>query len=193
MNRGSRLLIMLGILAATGLSLWWIESRQQPVERYSEWIREYSLGTGLDPDLVEAVVFAESSRRSGVVSSKGAVGLMQLMPSTAAEVGARLGLAGVDSDMLKDPQLNLRLGIEYLSWLRQRYDSLELTLAAYNAGPGRVATWLRENPELSTQHLLDEVAYDETRTFVARVLRRYAQRMEKSGRQAASTSEETVP
>ncbi len=164
-----------GVVVLTIAILAWIEARHDRPQRYSAWIDRYARQAGLDPMLIEAMVFAESSSRSGVVSHKGAVGLMQLMPSTAREVGARLGMRNLDAAMLRDPELNLRLGIEYFAWLVERHDSIELALAAYNAGPTRVSKWKRDHPALSPTRLLEEVAYKETRTYVARVLDRYAE------------------
>lgn len=174
-GRNGKIAMVAAVVMMTLATLWWIEARQDRPDRYTAWIDRYAREAQLDPMLIEAMVFAESSRRSGVVSHKGAVGLMQLMPSTAREVGARLGMRNLDAAMLRDPELNLRLGIQYFAWLVERHESLELALAAYNAGPTRVSKWRREHPEMVPTQLIEEVAYFETRTYVARVLDRYAE------------------
>ncbi|MCC7071303.1 MAG: lytic transglycosylase domain-containing protein [Deltaproteobacteria bacterium] len=84
----------------------------------------------LPPSLLVAVIAVESGFRADAVSPAGAVGLMQLMPATAAELGV--------GDAL-DPQQNIDAGARYLAFLRRHFKSDELALAAYNAGPGRVA------------------------------------------------------
>jgi len=84
---------------------------------------------GLDPALVAAVVEQESAFQVQAVSPAGAMGLMQIMPGTAAELGLLEPF---------DAAANLDAGTEYLAWLIDRYGSVELALAAYNAGPGRV-------------------------------------------------------
>lgn len=85
---------------------------------------------GLTPDLLRAIIQRESAFQPCAVSSKGALGLMQLMPSTAAELSV--------ADPF-DPGENVRAGARYLRWLLQRYDGdLTLALAAYNAGPTQV-------------------------------------------------------
>ena len=85
---------------------------------------------GLTPDLLRAVIRKESSFRPCAVSPKGAMGLMQLMPATAAQFG-------VDDPF--DPEQNVNAGARFLKQLLARYGGdLALTLGAYNAGPGRV-------------------------------------------------------
>ena len=82
----------------------------------------------ISPDLVRAVVQAESGGKVDAKSRAGALGLMQLMPGTARELGV---------DPLQ-PQENLRGGIQYLNQMAKKFGDLDLTLAAYNAGPGAV-------------------------------------------------------
>ena len=108
---------------------------------------------GLEPALVQAVVAVESGFRPGAVSRKGAMGLMQLMPGTAAELGV--------ADPL-DPDANLDGGSRYLSRLLAEHGGdLRKALAAYNAGPGAVRRHDGVPP------------YPETRDYVARVLKQY--------------------
>ncbi len=100
----------------------------------------------VDPYLIAAVVRAESSGRIGVVSTKGALGLMQLMPATAAERARILGLPEPDrEELLADPKLNLRLGANYMAWLLSRQEGdVERALVAYNTGPTRLARWIED-------------------------------------------------
>ena len=108
---------------------------------------------GLDPGLVLAVVSVESGFRPEAVSAKGAQGLMQLMPRTAASLGV--------SDAL-DPEQNVDAGVRHLEALVRLYDGdLTRALAAYNAGQGAVARHGGVPP------------YRETRAYVRRVLERY--------------------
>ncbi|HEX4593210.1 MAG TPA: lytic transglycosylase domain-containing protein [Bryobacteraceae bacterium] len=109
----------------------------------------------VSPAFVMSIIEAESGFSQAVVSPKGAVGLMQLMPETAREFGADPSI----------PEQNIDAGAHYLSWLLQRYkgkrDALRRTIAAYNAGPGAVERYRGVPP------------FRETRTYVTRVLRFY--------------------
>ena len=119
-------------------------------------VDRFSSDLGLPPALVHSVIAAESAYDPQAVSSKGAVGLMQLMPETARELKV--------ADR-RDPSENVRGGTAYLKQLLDRYagfsDSLLRALAAYNAGPARVDAYDGLPP------------YDETRSFVRRVLERF--------------------
>ena len=106
---------------------------------------------GLEPKLLEAVAWQESRGRMSAVSVKGARGVMQLMPATAAELGVR-------SDDLAD---NIRGGALYLRRQLDRFGSIPLALAAYNAGPGAVLRYGGIPP------------YRETRDYVARIMGRW--------------------
>ena len=117
-------------------------------------IRKYSEKYGFDWRLTLAIIKAESNFSDSAESHRGASGLMQIMPSTQLELAQRL-----DIENILEPQSNIRAGIFYLSRLRKMFkgaegnDRLRLTLAAYNAGPGRVfdardvARYLNDNPE----------------------------------------------
>jgi soluble lytic murein transglycosylase-like protein len=97
---------------------------------YDDLIEQHSTAQGVRPELVRAVIQAESAFNPNARSVKGAMGLMQLMPATAAEYGV--------ADPY-DPRDNIRAGVAYLRSLLTRYeDKEELALAAYNAGPGAV-------------------------------------------------------
>lgn len=98
-------------------------------EPYQRWVDQYSEKYGLDVDLVKAVIQAESGGDPWAVSRKGAIGLMQVMPATAAELG---------QGNLFDPEHNIAMGTQYLRKLLDRFHSTELALWAYNAGPQAV-------------------------------------------------------
>lgn len=133
--------------------------------RHADLIRSCAEEYGVDEELVFAVIRTESNFRADAVSSAGAVGLMQLMPSTAEFAAKVLGAEGCD---LFDPQDNVRLGTWYLRYLSERFDRLDEVLAAYNAGEGTVRRWLREPSLLDAQGNLARIPYAETQRYVER-------------------------
>lgn len=105
--------------------------RLRPLNQpYAEAISAAADRYGLDPKLLHALVVVESAYRPDAVSPVGAGGLTQLMPATASDLGVRNRF---------DPLENLAGGADYLARQMLRFGDLRLALAAYNAGPGRVA------------------------------------------------------
>lgn len=131
---------------------------------------------GLDPALALGVIRQESSFDTTTTSPAGARGLMQLMPGTAAQVARKLGVRSSLPALTGDPQLNIRLGTAYLRGLLDQFDAaIPLAVAAYNAGPGRVQTWLASNgdPRAEGTDMLDwieQIPFAETRNYVQRVI-----------------------
>jgi soluble lytic murein transglycosylase-like protein len=123
-------------------------ARSNPL--YEPLIREHASQQGIRADLVRAVIQVESAFNPRAVSPKGAMGLMQLMPSTAAQFGV------IDPF---NPSENIRAGVSYLRQLLNRYDQNEqLALAAYNAGPGAVDKYGNRIPP-----------YKETQNYVTKI------------------------
>ena len=104
----------------------------------------------MDPALVLAVMHVESRYNAFAVSSKDAMGLMQIIPSTGEELAARLGIRWEGPHTLFDPTTNVRIGMAYLQQLRDRYDNWSTALAAYNWGPGRIDRRLSRGAPLPT-------------------------------------------
>jgi soluble lytic murein transglycosylase-like protein len=120
------------------------------LDRFEPLVQEHSARQSLRPDLVRAVIQVESGFNPWARSPKGAMGLMQLMPATARELGVRNAY---------DPEENIRGGTEYLRQLLDKYQGdEELALAAYNAGSGAVDRYGRQVPP-----------YRETKDYVRKV------------------------
>lgn len=129
--------------------------------------REY----GLDPNLVFAVIKTESSFQPDVVSRAGAMGLMQVLPTTAEWIAWRRGFS-YDSERILEPAYNIDLGCYLLSYLLEHYDSdLTLAVAAYNAGVGNVDKWLNSDEYYDGKKL--SIPFSETRNYVEKVLDSY--------------------
>ncbi len=117
--------------------------------RLADVIYDEAREASLDPLLVLAVIAVESGFDHVAESDRGAVGLMQLRPSTLRHEAARSGL-GHD---LEDPVLNVRAGIRYFRRLLRAFGSTELALMAYNAGPNRILRYLKEDEEIPERFL----------------------------------------
>lgn len=100
------------------------------------------------PAMVLGLIEVESSFRPLVESGKGAVGLMQLLPSTAAPLAKELGLPWNGAESLRDPKFNLRLGFHYLAYLRSRFQERSHYVTAYNWGPTRVSQMISQREQL---------------------------------------------
>jgi hypothetical protein len=143
-------------------------------ETYDKLITQHAEARGLRPDLVRAVVQVESGYNPRAVSSKGALGLMQLMPSTAADLGVRSPF---------DPEENLRGGTLYLRQLLDRFGgNEELALAAYNAGPTAVDHYGNRVPP-----------YAETQDYVRRVQTQTSAQPAQQTGQTASSAQAAKP
>jgi soluble lytic murein transglycosylase len=118
----------------------WLE-RLRYTLHYAQYVRVQARENHLDPALVAAVIYQESKFRSDARSSSGAIGLMQLTPSTARGIAIRTGSSRFTTNDLYDPEINIRYGAWYLANLFYKYGTLRLVLAAYNAGPGNVDRW----------------------------------------------------
>lgn len=117
-----------------------------------------------DPSLVLAVIEVESGFDNFAVSPVGAVGLMQILPSTGEALARRLGIPWRGSRTLLDPAANVKLGVAYLHELRERFGHLPTALAAYNWGPGRIGRWVRSGSSLPAHYAQRVLSAREERT-----------------------------
>ena len=124
------------------------------IKKYDSIIKQASERFGVKPSLIKAVINAESGFDQNATSDKGAQGLMQLMPKTANDM---------EVEDPYEPEENIFGGVRYLSDLLGRYNSINLALAAYNAGPENVDAYNGVPP------------FPETEIFIKRVLNYYNQ------------------
>lgn len=123
----------------------------------------------LNPAFIFAIIRQESLFNPAAESGVGAKGLMQLMTPTVRELIQKNNLPVDYADKLGDPNVNIVLGGHYLSWLQQQVQSPTLMAAAYNAGIGRVRSWLPDTPE-DTDIWIDRIPFTQTRDYVKNVI-----------------------
>jgi soluble lytic murein transglycosylase len=134
--------------------------------RWQEALIEASRESGVDPWLIAAIARQESTFAAHAVSPRGAVGVLQLVPSTARGHARALGLGS--SPDLRNPEINIRLGARELGYLMRRFGALEPALAAYNAGETRVRGWWRRRSD--PQRFTEDIPVPETYNYVRRVV-----------------------
>jgi soluble lytic murein transglycosylase len=129
---------------------------------------------GIPIEHVYATMRQESAFDPRAVSHAGAIGLLQLMPSTAERAAERIGLP-FDRELLYEPAWNVRLGVAEMAALSARWGGrLPLVIAAYNAGSHRVKSWLEASGPIETDRFVERIPYDETRNYVRRVVGHFA-------------------
>lgn len=123
--------------------------------------------------LMMALIREESSFNPEAQSGVGAIGLMQLMPSTAHDIGAKHGIT-FNTSYLFNPELNIKLGNLYYSTIRGMLDNKDCSaIAAYNGGIGSVTRWKTTLQYNDTDEFVEQIPYDETRNYVIKVFRSY--------------------
>ncbi len=135
---------------------------------YRTTVENYSARWKVDKFLAIAVMKVESNFSEAAHSQSGAVGLMQIMPETAAWIAVQLGETNSE---LHNAETNIRYGTWYLAELEDEFKGNDvLALAAYNAGRGNVHEWIKENHWSDNFSDADKIPYAETRDYVKRVL-----------------------
>lgn len=135
---------------------------------YLEAVRKYAAEYHLPEYLLFALIRSESYFKASVVSHAGAVGLAQLMKSTAADIARRLKVEIYD---LHDPSVNIRFGAFYLAeMIRKNAGNIMTALFSYNAGPNAVKRWIKQSGSLPADLFLESLAYTETRGYGRNVL-----------------------
>ncbi|UCD05703.1 MAG: lytic transglycosylase domain-containing protein [candidate division WOR-3 bacterium] len=119
--------------------------------------------------LTLAMIWQESLFDPLAVSPANARGLMQIIPATARTIARDLGVADYS---YKDPAVSIRFGTHYFKEMMNEFNSVPLSLAAYNAGPVRVRRWIRYDPNAELEAFVELIPYDETRNYVKSILGR---------------------
>lgn len=134
--------------------------------KYSQEVSLASKKFGVGRDVIYSTINVESGFNKNAISSKGAVGLMQLLPSTAQDLAQRMNMEDFD---LQNPQDNILLGTYYLSILKNRFSGWKETLCAYNAGPTNVSAWLAKAEYSTDGKTLNHIPFKETRQYLVNI------------------------
>ena len=144
-------------------------------QQYSEYVNKYAELYNIDPLWIYAIIKVESNFNKDAKSNSGAKGLMQLMDNTATEMAKKDGLNNFSSDMLFDPEMNIRLGTKYFDELLAKYnENYYLAIAAYNAGKGNVDLWIKKGVLASDGSNIENIPYKETNMYVRKTINSYA-------------------
>jgi len=176
------LLLVVLLLGVLFIRSEWLGQKIYPIS-FRQEIKQSALKYELDPLLIAAIIRVESNYRLNAVSRKGAVGIMQLMPDTAGWILQKADFGEMTvQDAGSKAQAGIALGSWYVKELNRQFEGdLYKSLAAYNAGPGKVRSWLDQGVWDGGKDTLKDIPYGETRHYVQRVLYYYKKYQEVYG------------
>ncbi len=146
----------------------WYARIWYPMEHAPVIVAE-SEASGVQPDLIAAVIYQESKFSEVARSDRGAVGLMQVLPETARWIHRQPGAPAAAPERLTDPTVNIAYGVWYLHYLIDKYKSQDLALAAYNGGETNLRRWIAGARREGRTLTVADVPFSETRGFVVAV------------------------
>mgnify|MGYP000917590928 CR=1 FL=1 len=141
--------------------------------KHEEAVDKYAAEYNLDPYFVLAIIKTESKFKADARSHKDAVGLMQITEDTGKWIASEMGLSDYTPDKLYEEDYNIKMGCWYLNNLRDEFEDMDLVVAAYNAGRGRVKEWLSSKDYSENGIELSYIPYPETKTYVDKVNTNY--------------------
>jgi soluble lytic murein transglycosylase len=112
----------------------------------------------------------ESTFTAEIRSHANAYGLMQIIPATGRRYARKLGISPFNTAMLRQPEINVRIGTQYFRDLIDRFGGSHFALASYNAGESRVDRWNDERPGIPQDEFIDDIPFPETQNYVKRIL-----------------------
>lgn len=139
---------------------------------YKDIVMKYSEEYKVDPALIFAVMREESHYHKSITSSAAAVGLMQIMPSTAQWLAPMVGINRNEID-LTNPDQNIKFGAYYLRFIMDRVNDINLVMAGYNAGHGRAIRWESSFRNLNKYEGYEHIPFEETRHYIRKVYQSY--------------------
>lgn len=169
--------ILIAAFIIVVLIIWISSNKEQMIKitykkDYSEYVSKYSDEYNVEEALIYAIIKTESNFDANAKSTKEAQGLMQLMYSTAEEIADKINI-NLTKDSILNPDININLGTNYIATLIDKYQCVEVALAAYNAGSGNVDKWIENGIIQSDGSDIENIPYKETNTYVRKVMRDY--------------------
>lgn len=181
MKQKQKIVLWIAILAVALLVVIAIVIYNQLIKyiypkEYIEFVEKYSEEYGVDESLIYAIIKTESGFDPNAISSKKAIGLMQIMEATAKEMVLKNGLdidyLNLEEELLI-PEKNIEIGTVYILELLKRYDDTYLAVAAYNAGIGTVDNWIEKGILRSDGSDIEKIPYKETNNYVRKISTAY--------------------
>lgn len=164
------LLVLLVIVFLLIYGIMYLSVEKFPL-RYGDTINKYAEENGVSPYLVTSIIKTESDFRERIIADDKGMGLMQLMPETAKWLCEKLH-EEYNEEKLLEADYNIKLGSYYLSYLIQKYQNVDLAIAAYNGGTKNVDQWLKDGTIHWDPQSMENIPFPVTRTYVKRVRQR---------------------
>ena len=142
-------------------------------KKYEQYVTKYAKQYNVDELLIYSIIKIESNFNEKANSSANAIGLMQLMQNTATELSNEINDRDISNNELYEAEINIELGTYYFSCLLEKYNNTGLALCAYNAGMGRVDSWIEQDILKPDGTNLENIPFKETNLYVRRVLNTY--------------------
>lgn len=166
------LFIIIILILIYNKNLSQIMQKQIYPKKYEEYVNKYAQKYNTDELLIYSIIKVESNFNEKASSSANAIGLMQLMESTATEICNEIEET-VLMENIYEPETNINIGTYYFSILLKKYNNVGLALAAYNAGMGRVDKWIKEGTIKQDGSDLENIPFKETNLYIRKVLNVY--------------------
>ena len=155
---------------ATRVDLETLQRKLYP-RYYADMVEKYAKLYNVDTFLVAAMILEESRYNAAAVSWAGAIGLMQIMPATGKELAQQLKIRRFRTSMLKQPDINIRMGTKYIGDLNSWFDdNAMLVIGAYNGGPGRMRRWVKSKSIKDIDEFVEKITIRETRLHIKKVI-----------------------
>ncbi|MYB01098.1 transglycosylase SLT domain-containing protein, partial [Candidatus Poribacteria bacterium] len=141
---------------------------------YAKTVEKYAEMYNVDTFLIAAMILEESRYNAEAVSWAGAIGLMQIMPATGRELARKLNIRRFRTSMLKQPDINIRMGTKYIGELNSWFDgNIMHVIGAYNGGPGRMERWVSTKNIKDIDLFVEKITIRETRLHIKKVIDSY--------------------